>query len=572
MHSIHAASHLDVSGVLLHVSETCLTPCVHRVLPHMRPYCPRLVQFHGFRSVKVLKFDTPSASPKNCPEAKDDYVRVQISPSRPVSFFMIKPRFSLSLKIVLQQEIELSGSLLPRIGTTKSVVPLASPIEDRGMEIPIEDRDWVIPERLRMCGSRYLKLDSWQKALSNLVTSRLRVEAAISLSDIRIVPNPSRSASGPWCWVGRKVLGCYKWDVGLLEDYVSPVDIPLIRSLAISSTHRRDTFCWNYTRNGRYTIKSGYWVPQNLLKTEEEKEIGHGHPQHSSAGVDEFGWTAWGRFNMWDYEIIYGESLPYIQKWKHCNGRWKVMDIHNTVQQVWMSLDGQLGEGLTCGIMKLYTARVCLTFRSGSTAMGGGNFAKELERIETLQNMLSWLQDHSYSTSEKSDFGLLTRTSRSFNRELCFIGCSIPLYCNTRLPRSREPHFQSGFPRTGVKDTHASTFDISVCPVTGPKNFRCVSFGAIDTSTYGSSKGKGERRGPTQFKRSIPPLSGCIPIEPSALVCSTSGSLDAETREMRSGNNNTTRLPPPLALAHGEERESVGRGRERERERERESE
>ena len=34
-----------------------------------------------------------------------------------------------------------------------------------------------------------------------------------------------------------------------------------------------------------------------------------------------------------------------------------------------MSLDGQLGEGLTCGITKLYTARVCLTFRSGSTAM-----------------------------------------------------------------------------------------------------------------------------------------------------------------------------------------------------------
>ncbi|KAF2618857.1 hypothetical protein F2Q68_00038681 [Brassica cretica] len=470
-------------------------------------YCPGLVQFHGFRSVKVLKFDTPSASPKNCPEAKEDYVRVQISPSRPVSFFMIKPRFSLSLKIVLQQEIELSGSLLPRIGTTKSVVPLASPIEDRGMEIPIEDRDWVIPERLRMCGVIVKGL------LVSLVSRKndfVAVEAAISLSDIRlliqlccpfcrIVPSPSRSASGPWCWVGRKVLGCYKWDVGLLEDYVSPVDIPLIRSLAISSTHRRDTFCWNYTRNGRYTIKSGYWVPQNLLKTEEEKEIGHGHPQHSSAGVDEFGWTAWGRFNMWDYEIIYGESLPYIQKWKHCNG----------------------------------------------------SFAKELERIETLQNMLSGLQDHSYSTSKKSDFGLLTRTSRSFNRELCFIGCSIPLYCNTRLPRSREPHFQSGFPRTGVKDTHASTFDISVCPVTGPKNFRCVSFGAIDTSTYGSAKGKGERRGPTQFKRSIPPLSGCIPIEPSALVCSTSGSLDAVRpcsvlRPLPAKTRRDSILPAPL--------------------------
>ena len=64
-----------------------------------------------------------------------------------------------------------------------------------------------------------------------------------------------------------------EWDIGLQEDYVSADDIPLIRSLAISSTHRRDTFCWNYTRNGQYTVKFGYWVAQNLLKTEEEKEV-----------------------------------------------------------------------------------------------------------------------------------------------------------------------------------------------------------------------------------------------------------------------------------------------------------
>ena len=54
--------------------------------------CPELVQFHGFRSVEVL-LDTPPGSPKNCPEAKGGSVRVQISLSRPVSFFMVKPRF-----------------------------------------------------------------------------------------------------------------------------------------------------------------------------------------------------------------------------------------------------------------------------------------------------------------------------------------------------------------------------------------------------------------------------------------------------------------------------------------------
>ncbi|XP_048594891.1 uncharacterized protein LOC106358645 [Brassica napus] len=64
-----------------------------------------------------------------------------------------------------------------------------------------------------------------------------------------------------------------EWNIGLLENYVIPEDIPLIRSLAISSTHRRDTFCWNYTKNGQYTVKSGYWVAQNVLKPAVDKVV-----------------------------------------------------------------------------------------------------------------------------------------------------------------------------------------------------------------------------------------------------------------------------------------------------------
>ncbi|XP_009144626.1 uncharacterized protein LOC103868271 [Brassica rapa] len=119
-----------------------------------------------------------------------------------------------------------------------------------------------------------------------------------------------------------------EWDVRLLEDYVAPADILFIRSFAISSTHRRDTFCWNYTKNGQYTVKSGYWVPQNLLKYEEEKKMGHGKPLHSSAVVDGFGWIAWKKFNLWGYKIIQDESMPYIQKRKHYDGRWRVCILH----------------------------------------------------------------------------------------------------------------------------------------------------------------------------------------------------------------------------------------------------
>ncbi|KAF3490019.1 hypothetical protein F2Q69_00052387 [Brassica cretica] len=55
--------------------------------------CLEIVQFYGFRSVEVL-LDTPLGSLKNCPGAKGG--SIQISLSRPVSFFMVNPRFCLS--------------------------------------------------------------------------------------------------------------------------------------------------------------------------------------------------------------------------------------------------------------------------------------------------------------------------------------------------------------------------------------------------------------------------------------------------------------------------------------------
>ncbi|WZZ59935.1 hypothetical protein YC2023_060042 [Brassica napus] len=58
-------------------------------------YCPELVQFHGFRSVEVLLDTLPRCS-KSYPEAKRGSVRVQISPSTPVSVYMVKPRFCQS--------------------------------------------------------------------------------------------------------------------------------------------------------------------------------------------------------------------------------------------------------------------------------------------------------------------------------------------------------------------------------------------------------------------------------------------------------------------------------------------
>ena len=50
-------------------------------------------------------------------------------------------------------------------------------------------------------------------------------------------------------------------------------DIFFIKSLAIISTHHRNSFCWNYIKNDQYTVKSGYWVARNLMRNDEEKQI-----------------------------------------------------------------------------------------------------------------------------------------------------------------------------------------------------------------------------------------------------------------------------------------------------------
>ncbi|XP_048613351.1 uncharacterized protein LOC125587199 [Brassica napus] len=65
-----------------------------------------------------------------------------------------------------------------------------------------------------------------------------------------------------------------RWNTEMIENYVHREDIPLIQSLAISQDYQRDGYCWSYTKNGMYTVKSGYWVATNLLKEQslETKE------------------------------------------------------------------------------------------------------------------------------------------------------------------------------------------------------------------------------------------------------------------------------------------------------------
>ncbi|WZZ15091.1 hypothetical protein YC2023_108180 [Brassica napus] len=163
--------------------------------------CPRLFQFHGFRSVEVL-LDAPPESPKNCRGAKEG--SVQSSPSRPVSVFMIKPRVCPSRgqfspvqsrhpfgfgQVLSDQPVasrlehcELA-CVFPR-DCVLSVVPIAGakPAHARhvwgGLVFPrprIQRGDRILPIERRNTkspGPRFplLEARSWQEAKSNLVT------------------------------------------------------------------------------------------------------------------------------------------------------------------------------------------------------------------------------------------------------------------------------------------------------------------------------------------------------------------------------------------------------------------
>ncbi|CDY49779.1 BnaC02g47370D [Brassica napus] len=92
--------------------------------------------------------------------------------------------------------------------------------------------------------------------------------------------------------------------------------------------------------------------------------------------MDPYPWIIWYIRRVRNDKLFRGIDMDPLEL-----VRW-VMDMHITVQRVWIGLDGQLGEGTTYGDTKLYTARVCLAFRTGSTAMGDEEHASAFDMSE----------------------------------------------------------------------------------------------------------------------------------------------------------------------------------------------
>uniref|UniRef100_A0A0D2ZRN7 Uncharacterized protein n=1 Tax=Brassica oleracea var. oleracea TaxID=109376 RepID=A0A0D2ZRN7_BRAOL len=178
--------------------------------------CPELVQFHGLISVEVL-LDTPPESPKNCPEAKGGSVRVQISPSRPVSVYMVS-RGSVQVEIIAVQSSRPLG-----FGQVLSDQPAASRLEHSGAKsaharhvfgwTSVSSPSYSAGSRkplIRWIGMTQIDESVVEGSgtlefLTLYPKPGLGTGLGLVVDSERIVPSPSHSASGPWCWVGRGV-------------------------------------------------------------------------------------------------------------------------------------------------------------------------------------------------------------------------------------------------------------------------------------------------------------------------------------------------------------------------------
>ncbi|XP_018487998.1 uncharacterized protein LOC108858589 [Raphanus sativus] len=62
-----------------------------------------------------------------------------------------------------------------------------------------------------------------------------------------------------------------EWDITKLRNVLHPDDIPLVRSLNLSRNPIQDSYCWNLTVSGKYSVKSGYMFAKS--KPDEETEF-----------------------------------------------------------------------------------------------------------------------------------------------------------------------------------------------------------------------------------------------------------------------------------------------------------
>lgn len=87
-------------------------------------------------------------------------------------------------------------------------------------------------------------------------------------------PRPPRAKVGISgdCMVKDWILESGKgWDETKIKDLVDEVDVPMIMSIKLCPQATHDVLGWHYTKEGLYTVKSAYWLANQLNQTQESQ-------------------------------------------------------------------------------------------------------------------------------------------------------------------------------------------------------------------------------------------------------------------------------------------------------------
>ncbi|KAG5411025.1 hypothetical protein IGI04_007344 [Brassica rapa subsp. trilocularis] len=202
-------------------------------------------------------------------------------------------------------------------------------------------------------------------------------------------------------------------------------DIPMIQSLAISPTHRRDTFCRSYTKNGQYTFKSGYWVTTNLMRADEDREA-HTAEETEALNLENIclvdgSWTSTAHFRGMGW--VWKDTMGKIQLMGAKNLRRRESALHLELEALKWAMESKIQHS-TCQRFGIDCKDLIAMIEE---PQAWPNFSTELKIIKTLRLCFSDFKNSHITQTQNEIADSLAMNARSFHRSLCFIGCSIPV-------------------------------------------------------------------------------------------------------------------------------------------------
>ncbi|CAN1242355.1 hypothetical protein LINPERPRIM_LOCUS5321 [Linum perenne] len=67
--------------------------------------------------------------------------------------------------------------------------------------------------------------------------------------------------------------GLKEWDVGLMSELLNQRDVPEIMSIPIKQAQAKDRMIWGLSRNGEYTVRSGYGVVMERILDQTQHHV-----------------------------------------------------------------------------------------------------------------------------------------------------------------------------------------------------------------------------------------------------------------------------------------------------------